>query len=69
MRYCARVLPRAVVAQLVEQLHGGPQSPAHRSGNIAMNPESRLKTNLIGSDRSVFRKEIARTTDKGIPRG
>jgi len=30
---------RADVAQLVEQLHGGSQHPAHRTGDDTMNPE------------------------------
>jgi len=29
----------AVVAQLVEQLHGGSQNPAHGQGNLIVNPE------------------------------
>jgi len=49
---------------VVEQLHGGPQSPAHSSGNARVNPELRLIPRLAGQDRSALG---ARTTDKGFP--
>lgn len=54
----------AVVAQLVEQLHGEfKKSFAHCESNFAVNPELRL-ISCKGQDRGEVK--FARTTDKGL---
>ena len=55
----------AVVAQLVEQLHGGQLSPAHDRGNPIANPESRSKPGM--PDQTVAPLALERLTRGANP--